>query len=184
MHSTDSAQKPRAPGSAARRLSLPSLPTTCERRATSSAIVALCSTRSLKTSATLPNVPSPVIGNRTVASPRRSALRAASINSISLPCGSEAEGCANAVLMAKGPRGSNGQFWRAHWVRKTDLPSPKNTQAIGNVATVRQRTGDTALSKIWKIHASRGGHIANFGIRPNPCRGTGPPAAHRRGNLR
>ena len=74
--STASAQKPRAPGSAARRFSLPSLPTTCDSRATSSAIVALCSTSSLKTSETLPNVPSPVMGSRTVASPRLSAVSA------------------------------------------------------------------------------------------------------------
>ena len=59
MHSTDSAQKPCALGSAARFLSLPSLPTTCDRRASSSAIIALCSTRSLKTSATLENAPVP-----------------------------------------------------------------------------------------------------------------------------
>jgi hypothetical protein len=42
--STESAQKPCALGSAARFFSLPSLPTTCDRRESSSAIIALCST--------------------------------------------------------------------------------------------------------------------------------------------
>ena len=56
-HSIDSPQKPRASRIEARCLSLPSLPTTWRRRATSAASVAFCSTTSLKTSATLPATP-------------------------------------------------------------------------------------------------------------------------------
>ena len=56
-HSIDSPQKPRVSLSDARCLSLPSLPTTWRSRASSSAMVAFCSTTSLNASATLPATP-------------------------------------------------------------------------------------------------------------------------------
>ena len=65
MQAIDSRQKPRASGTTARCLSLPSLPTTCRRRVSSDASMAFCSTRSLKASATFPERPSQCAGSRT-----------------------------------------------------------------------------------------------------------------------
>src|SRR5438105_4860576 len=76
MFSTFVAQKPRAPGTEARRLSFPSLPTICASLPISSAIATFCSTRSLNTSATLLNCGLPWIGSFAAVSPRRRATSA------------------------------------------------------------------------------------------------------------
>ena len=76
MDSTESCQKPVTSPSEARCLSLPSLPTTRLRRASSCCLRALSSTTSLKVSATLPQRPGQSSGRRVEALPFFTARRA------------------------------------------------------------------------------------------------------------
>ena len=83
--SMDSRQKPRTSPIDPRSSSLPCLPTTRRRRASSSAMRSFCVATSLKLSATLPGSPDHSLGSLTPRSPRLSAARALSTRPNSLP---------------------------------------------------------------------------------------------------
>src|SRR6185369_4008739 len=212
MHSTDSPQNPRAPCSDARCLSLPSLPTTWRRRISSSAMSAFCWTTALKASATLPDTPDQCSGRRTLASPLRSPVSAASSEFISslrpLTLGSsttfihvswcdsmrQKKGAQARKIMASPSAGTS------LGVRETALARSERTLAGGNAICQRsfgkfrlahrRTTPHSDLGVGWRCtvydtrRLSTGCRVASLASSPAARLGRAKLSHHRRSSLR